>query len=573
MHMTPFRSCPGGALPAAAALTVLALVAPALAQCPATFTVGPAWPMGNPYSVSVGDFNNDGLRDVAAANFSGANATVRLQNQFVANDFSVLHTYPLNLNPRGSQAADFNRDGRSDLAVAYMGGGVPNARLAVMLANANGTLAAPVLYPLPAMPYDVEVADVNGDGFVDALVITGNDVSIFRGNGDGTFQAATVVAAGVQPSGLAVTDVNGDGTPDLVTTRYSDPPQVRVSLGIPGSGGLGYAAFVPYTVAGAWGPWGIEAGDFNNDGRSDVAVTHRITNRVGVLLGNADGSLTPLATAQPGVQPQDVAVADFNGDGRLDVAVGNWGGSNVSVLLGDGAGGLTTRSNFTVGANVNGVRVADMNNDGKTDIVVANQAGGAAQILYNTTPVTAFNLTPFDRRVCPGATTGALFFARATTTQAGGLAGYRWERLVGGAWQQLNEGHVPGVGVVSFSGGTNGDPTNMFVGNVEGEPGAHVATIRPVALTACGATPGDAVDLSIIAPCGGADVGATGGVFTGCGDGVLDNNDFVVFIDLFFTGNAIADVGSQGGVPGADGRFDNNDFVVFIDMFFSGCTT
>ena len=69
--------------------------------------------------------------------------------------------------------------------------------------------------------------------------------------------------------------------------------------------------------------------------------------------------------------------------------------------------------------------------------------------------------------------------------------------------------------------------------------------------------------------CGPADIGRQGGVAGA--DGVLDNNDFVVFIDYFFTNNPVADVGQQGGVRGADGVFDNNDFVVFIDLFFTGC--
>ncbi|HYD02273.1 MAG TPA: GC-type dockerin domain-anchored protein [Phycisphaerales bacterium] len=66
-----------------------------------------------------------------------------------------------------------------------------------------------------------------------------------------------------------------------------------------------------------------------------------------------------------------------------------------------------------------------------------------------------------------------------------------------------------------------------------------------------------------------ADIGRQGGLAGA--DGQLDNNDFVVFIDYFFTANPAADFGSQGGVPGADGSFDNNDFVVFIDRFFDGC--
>ncbi|HZW06215.1 MAG TPA: GC-type dockerin domain-anchored protein, partial [Phycisphaerales bacterium] len=69
--------------------------------------------------------------------------------------------------------------------------------------------------------------------------------------------------------------------------------------------------------------------------------------------------------------------------------------------------------------------------------------------------------------------------------------------------------------------------------------------------------------------CGPADVGGTGGV-PGA-DGRLDNNDFVVFIDLFFAQSPTADMGSTGGVPGPDGAWNNNDFVVFIDRFFAGC--
>ncbi|HZW05795.1 MAG TPA: GC-type dockerin domain-anchored protein [Phycisphaerales bacterium] len=65
------------------------------------------------------------------------------------------------------------------------------------------------------------------------------------------------------------------------------------------------------------------------------------------------------------------------------------------------------------------------------------------------------------------------------------------------------------------------------------------------------------------------DIGATGG--TAGGDGRLDNNDFVVFIDYFFAHDALADVGGQAGAPGADGAWDNNDFVVYIDAFFRNC--
>jgi len=75
--------------------------------------------------------------------------------------------------------------------------------------------------------------------------------------------------------------------------------------------------------------------------------------------------------------------------------------------------------------------------------------------------------------------------------------------------------------------------------------------------------------VTVLPPSCPADVGTTGGLPGQ--DGVLDNNDFVAFIDLFFGENPAADIGRTGGVPGADGAWDNNDLVVFIDRFFAGC--
>jgi hypothetical protein len=75
-------------------------------------------------------------------------------------------------------------------------------------------------------------------------------------------------------------------------------------------------------------------------------------------------------------------------------------------------------------------------------------------------------------------------------------------------------------------------------------------------------------DISLTADACTADVGAQGGVPGH--DGLLDNNDFISFIDLFFTQNEEADLGSQGGIAGSDNTWDNNDFIVFIDAFFNG---
>ena len=87
----------------------------------------------------------------------------------------------------------------------------------------------------------------------------------------------------------------------------------------------------------------------------------------------------------------------------------------------------------------------------------------------------------------------------------------------------------------------------------------------------CGNAVTTPCNVTIAFTCGPADVGAAGGVYTPCGDGLLDNNDFIAFIDLFFAASPIADRGSAGGFPGTDNSWDNNDFIVFINQFFEGC--
>jgi hypothetical protein len=107
--------------------------------------------------------------------------------------------------------------------------------------------------------------------------------------------------------------------------------------------------------------------------------------------------------------------------------------------------------------------------------------------------------------------------------------------------------------------------------NLTGGTAADNGLYDCVISNGCGNAVTDACSVTIVFSCGQADVGAQGGVYTSCGDGVLDNNDFIAFIDLFFSASPLADRGIQGGIPGTDGAWDNNDFIIFIDQFFAGC--
>src|SRR5919106_2684548 len=155
--------------------------------------------------------------------------------------------------------------------------------LAVLL-QAPSSFAGPNYFPVGnfASPVSVAVADFNVDGRRDlAVANTGSsNVSVLLGNGSGSFGTATSFAAGIRPTSVAVGDFNGDGKPDLAVTN-SGSGNVSVLLGS-GTGSFGAATnfLVGFT------PSSVAVGDFNADGKLDLAVANQVpAGTVSVLLG------------------------------------------------------------------------------------------------------------------------------------------------------------------------------------------------------------------------------------------------------------------------------------------------
>jgi hypothetical protein len=209
---------------------------------------------------------------------------------------------------------------------------------------------------LPAVPYgsggtyawSVAVADVNGDGNLDLLVADcgsgfacGDDdgtVGVLLGNGDGTFQPVVdYYAGGRQTYSIAVADLNGDGKLDVVVSNSSVSNTIGVLLG---NGDGTFQRVVTYNSGGG-SPWTLAIADVNRDGKPDILVANSSScsectdqGLVGVLLGNGDGTFRPAVTYSSGgynyFNPASLAVADLNGDGILDVAVTNGCGASSS---------------------------------------------------------------------------------------------------------------------------------------------------------------------------------------------------------------------------------------------------
>jgi len=340
----------------------------------------------------------------------------------VASASFVADTGPLTLGlgatPRPIRAGDVNGDGQLDLLVADYNNGSPGS-VAVFLGDGAGGFTEAIAKGSPFAvgqgPRGMVLADFNGDGKLDIATAnyTDNTVSIRLGDGTGGFGAVKTYSAGSGPQDVQAGDVNGDGKLDLVIANNTDGT-VTVLLG-DGAGGFTPASGSPFTVG--TGPYGVALGDLNGDGNLDIVTGNQGSNDATVLLGDGKGGFTratgsPYPTGTTGSAPSAVALADVNGDGYLDLIVPNSGSgdNNVMVRLGDGSGGFGAASHWSVGTTPWAIAVGDMNGDGSVDLVVVNTGSKNVTVLLNDgsgafTPSTG---SPFGVGTLPrGVTLGA----------------------------------------------------------------------------------------------------------------------------------------------------------------------
>jgi hypothetical protein len=308
--------------------------------------------------VAVADFNGDGKLDIAATDAQGGVVQIFLGNG--DGTFSIGGVYPTDAgegpNPQNVVTGDFNHDGVIDLAIANQGTG----SVGVLLGNGDGTFAAAVSYPITGyFPETITTADVNGDGFLDLAVTAFTDgppaIGILLANNDksGTFQAATYYNVDGEPDFVAFGDLNKDGNLDMAVTLYEGityPGTVEIALGN-GDGtfktGVDYASSAFGAGLSNTDPADIQMMDWNGDGNLDLVYVNSEVGTLAIMLGNGDGTVSAPVEFPVTEYAWGMAMADVNNDGAVDVLVGNDESGGFSVLL-NGAGSGTA-PNFTMG--------------------------------------------------------------------------------------------------------------------------------------------------------------------------------------------------------------------------------
>jgi hypothetical protein len=402
-----------------------------------TFTLGPNITTGFwATSMTTGDFNGDGKLDLAIAYGNTFDVPTGVAILF-GNGDGTFTTGPTTAGTGQSSdsiaAGDFNGDGILDLAMtnecSEPGLNCPSGSVTIFLGNGDGTFRV-ASDPAVGGAQRVVVGDFNGDGKLD-LAVEGGEVSILLGNGDGTFATGEVLLEASNVRAIALGDFNGDGKLDFagfINCITSQCLTGEVSIFTGNGDGTFTAGSTFDTPAGTWTG---SVGDFNQDGKIDLAIL--AAPYLNFAFGNGDGTFTDGASFSSGAGAKLTAVADFNGDGKLDIAtLSNCGLCNinydgiVAILLQTPTIALTPSTlTFTIQTigTTSYFQPVNLNNNANTPLNIANirATGDFAQTNSCGSSLAAGTACTIDVTFTPrakGTRTGSVIVTDASTGTA-----------------------------------------------------------------------------------------------------------------------------------------------------------
>jgi len=336
----------------------------------------PPTPIHTPQEMTVADFNQDGIPDVAVADYQ--DGTVQVYLGAASGTLTLQSTLNVGVTPASLCFGDFNEDGHLDLAVLSSDGS-----FSIWFGDGAGNFTAGPTISATPFGNHIATADFNGDGHLDIAVVDSVQqiVVILTGTGTGSFNYAATLNTGVGPYSLAVADFNLDGILDLAVGDADGT--VGIFLG------NGDGTFVQATSFDTGAPASdLTAGDFNEDGIPDLAIANINLTGVGtngsvsIWSGAGNGLFTFASQTAAGHNPSAIVPGDFNGDGHLDLAVANQSSNNIQILMGSGASSFISSGPLQSGNGPTALGVGDFNSDGRLDLVALDADSNSIGILF-----------------------------------------------------------------------------------------------------------------------------------------------------------------------------------------------
>ena len=327
------------------------------------------------HGVGVGDFNNDGRKDVALS----ASGIMLIFLQDSNGNLSQPRVYAEGASSDYLAVGDLNTDGLDDIVTANS----PYNNISVFLQKRDGTFAYPVTYATGTNPDSVAVGDINSDGLKDVVISHWNSavIGVFTQNLGGTLNPMVSyqsVTAGRDD--IAVGDVNGDGRNDVVKMNGQGYVNANLQVYLQGADGL-LGAAIPYSLGCSCLGSGIDIGDVTGDGRSDVVMSYggnRPDAQIAVFAQDLSGNLLAPVSYSSYDIPTPIEIADLNSDNLLDVAILHDGWGRAGVYLQQQGGSLGSESLYVL-PNVNSsydppdLSIGDVNNDSLPDLLIAEE--------------------------------------------------------------------------------------------------------------------------------------------------------------------------------------------------------
>jgi FG-GAP-like repeat/IPT/TIG domain/FG-GAP repeat len=333
----------------------------------------------HPNGVAIADFDGDGKPDIATANNfvtagqSGSISLLRNTGAIGHIAFASHYDMPTSVQTYAIAAGDLDGDGKPDLVSC----GLYNQTISIFRNTSTPgaiSFASEIDYPSGHEPFSIAIADIDLDGRPDIIVANnlGGTVSIYRNTTTGgviSFASSVDIAVGLEPQCLAVGDFDGDGKTDIVVTNQGGNT-ISVLLNQSTVGSISFPTRTD--IATNTSPYGVAVGDLDGDNKPDIVVVNNGANNFSVFRNTCTPgsvSFAPRIDQFCGVGPYAVALADLNGDGKTDIFISTFGSSVIQNASTPGTIAFGTEVYLGSMLVSFGIGIADFDGDGKSDLV------------------------------------------------------------------------------------------------------------------------------------------------------------------------------------------------------------